>query len=120
MPGRFFLGVGTGENLNEHILGDHSPLHDLRLAMLEDAVDVIRLLWQGGTQTHRGCYYILEALFAANLNRVYSAVALKALEVYAISTSWLRQDTVCDALGLDHTWYEWLAPHKNGERAHNP
>jgi coenzyme F420-dependent glucose-6-phosphate dehydrogenase len=51
MPGRFFLGVGTGENLNEHILGDHWPPHDLRLAMLAEAVDVIRLLWQGGTQT---------------------------------------------------------------------
>src|SRR6186997_734236 len=60
MPGRFFLGVGTGENLNEHILGDHWPPHDLRLAMLEEAVDVIRLLWQGGTQTHRGCHYVVE------------------------------------------------------------
>src|SRR5688572_22564219 len=52
MPGRFFLGVGTGENLNEHILGDRWPPHDLRLARLEEAVAVIRLLWQGGTQTH--------------------------------------------------------------------
>jgi len=60
MPGRFFFGVGTGENLNEHILGDHWPPHDLRLAMLEEALDVIRLLWQGGTQTHRGCYYTVE------------------------------------------------------------
>src|SRR5215211_9294726 len=60
MPGRFFLGVGTGENLNEHILGEHWPPHDLRLAMLEEAVEVIRLLWQGGTQTYRGCYYVVE------------------------------------------------------------
>src|SRR5688572_27428734 len=52
MQGRFFLGVGTGENLNEHILGDRWPPHDLRLAQLEEAVAVIRLLWQGGTQTH--------------------------------------------------------------------
>ena len=36
---------------------------------------------------------ILEALFAANLNRVFGAIALKALEVYAISTPWLHQDT---------------------------
>src|SRR5256885_13869764 len=56
MPGRFFLGVGTGENLNEHILGEHWPPHDLRLAMLEEALEVIRLLWQGGTPTHRGCF----------------------------------------------------------------
>ena len=37
MPGRFFLGVGTGENLNEHILGDRWPAHDMREAMLEEA-----------------------------------------------------------------------------------
>src|SRR5499425_3327686 len=41
---------------------------------------------------------ILEALFAANLNRVYSAVALKALEVYALPTPWLHQDTTTIAL----------------------
>jgi G6PDH family F420-dependent oxidoreductase len=56
MLGRFFLGVGTGENLNEHILGHRWPPHEVRLAMLEEAVGVIRLLWQGGEQTHYGCY----------------------------------------------------------------
>ena len=60
MPGRFFLGVGTGENLNEHILGHQWPPHDRRLAMLTEALEVIRLLWQGGTQTYRGCYYTVE------------------------------------------------------------
>jgi G6PDH family F420-dependent oxidoreductase len=60
MPGRFFLGVGTGENLNEHILGDHWPAPDERLAMLEEAIEVMRLLWQGGYQTHRGAYYDVE------------------------------------------------------------
>jgi coenzyme F420-dependent glucose-6-phosphate dehydrogenase len=60
MPGRFFLGVGTGENLNEHVLGDRWPPHDERLAMLEEAIDVMRLLWQGGSQTHRGEFYIVE------------------------------------------------------------
>ena len=60
MPGRFFLGVGTGENLNEHILGDRWPAHDLRLEMLEEAIAVIRQLWQGGTQTFRGRFYTVE------------------------------------------------------------
>jgi coenzyme F420-dependent glucose-6-phosphate dehydrogenase len=60
LPGRFFLGVGTGENLNEHILGDHWPAPDERLAMLEEAVHVMRLLWQGGYQTHRGEHYTVE------------------------------------------------------------
>src|ERR687883_667463 len=51
MPGRFFLGVGTGENLNEHVLGDRWPPVDVRREMLEEAVEVIRLLWQGGSQS---------------------------------------------------------------------
>ncbi len=60
MPGRFFLGVGTGENLNEHILGDRWPPHDIRLEMLEEAIQVIRLLWEGGTKSHWGMYYTVE------------------------------------------------------------
>jgi coenzyme F420-dependent glucose-6-phosphate dehydrogenase len=60
MPGRFFLGVGTGENLNEHILGDRWPLPDERLEMLEEAVAVMRLLWEGGEQTHRGKHYTVD------------------------------------------------------------
>jgi G6PDH family F420-dependent oxidoreductase len=60
MPGRFWLGVGTGENLNEHILGDHWPAADVRRDMLEEAVEVIRLLWRGGTQSHYGKYYVVE------------------------------------------------------------
>ena len=60
MPGRFFLGLGTGENLNEHILGDRWPSADERVEMLEEAIQVIRLLWQGGTQTHRGRYYTVD------------------------------------------------------------
>jgi G6PDH family F420-dependent oxidoreductase len=60
MPGRFFLGVGTGENLNEHILGDRWPPVDVRQEMLDEAVDVIRLLWQGGEKSFYGSYYIVE------------------------------------------------------------
>src|ERR1700709_743778 len=40
--GRFILGVGSGEALNEHILGDPWPTVDRRLEMLEEAVDLIR------------------------------------------------------------------------------
>src|ERR1051325_11212886 len=60
LPGRFFLGVGTGENLNEHILGDRWPLPDERIDMLEEAIDVMRLLWEGGEQTHRGRFYTVD------------------------------------------------------------
>jgi coenzyme F420-dependent glucose-6-phosphate dehydrogenase len=60
MPGRFFLGVGTGENLNEHVFGARWPLPDERLEMLEEAVEMMRLLWQGGEQTHRGRHYTID------------------------------------------------------------
>ena len=60
MPGRFYLGVGTGENLNEHILGDHWPAYDQRAEMLEEAVDVIRMLWEGESVTYYGNYYTVE------------------------------------------------------------
>jgi coenzyme F420-dependent glucose-6-phosphate dehydrogenase len=60
LPGRFFLGVGTGENLNEHVLGDRWPPGEVRLEMLAEAIDVIRLLWTGGYQSHRGRYYTVE------------------------------------------------------------
>jgi len=60
LDGRFFLGVGTGENLNEHVLGDRWPSPDERYEMLEEAVEVMRLLWQGGEQTHRGKHYTVD------------------------------------------------------------
>lgn len=60
MPGRFFLGVGSGENLNEHVLGDHWPATPVRQEMLREAVEVIRELWQGSLTTRYGEYYIVE------------------------------------------------------------
>jgi len=59
MPGRFFLGVGTGENLNEHILGDGWPDWEIRAEMLEEAVGIIRDLWTGEEVSHRGEYYLV-------------------------------------------------------------
>jgi alkanesulfonate monooxygenase SsuD/methylene tetrahydromethanopterin reductase-like flavin-dependent oxidoreductase (luciferase family) len=60
LEGRFCLGVGSGEALDEHILGVRWPEADERLEMLEEAVEVIRELWQGGTHNHRGCHYRVE------------------------------------------------------------
>ena len=60
LDGRFEFGIGTGENLNEHIFGDRWPPTDVRLEMLEEAVEVIRLLWEGGTKTHYGKHYTVE------------------------------------------------------------
>lgn len=58
--GRFFLGVGTGERLNEHILGDHWPPHHVRLEMLDEAVRVMRKLWKGEMTSHDGKHYTVE------------------------------------------------------------
>ncbi|HET8619761.1 MAG TPA: TIGR03557 family F420-dependent LLM class oxidoreductase [Acidimicrobiales bacterium] len=58
--GRFRFGVGSGEALNEHILGDRWPPADLRLDMLAEAVELIRTLWTGREVTYRGLHYTVE------------------------------------------------------------
>jgi len=60
MPGRFFLGVGAGENLNEHIFGARWPSSEERREMLEEAVQVMRLLWKGEKCSHRGRHYTID------------------------------------------------------------
>jgi G6PDH family F420-dependent oxidoreductase len=88
LDGRFTLGVGTGEALNEHVLGDVWPSTDVRLEMLEEAVDLIRELWKGEPVTRRGEHYTVDTA------RIYtmpdqpppiyvSAFGPKALEVAA-------------------------------------
>ena len=57
LEGRFVLGVGTGEALNEHVLGDAWPSYDVRMEMLEEAVVLIRRLWEGDFVTTRGTHY---------------------------------------------------------------
>ncbi|KOV96394.1 MULTISPECIES: LLM class F420-dependent oxidoreductase [unclassified Streptomyces] len=58
--GRFRLGVGTGEALNEHILGDRWPPTQVRLEMLEEAIQVMRRLFTGEEVTHHGTHYTVE------------------------------------------------------------
>jgi coenzyme F420-dependent glucose-6-phosphate dehydrogenase len=60
MPGRFFLGVGTGERLNEHVTGEPWPRPDRRRAMLQEAVEVMRELWRGDAVVHRGEHYVVD------------------------------------------------------------
>lgn len=59
-PDRFRLGVGTGEALNEHILGGPWPRSGVRREMLEEAVAVIRQLMSGAEVNHRGRHYTVE------------------------------------------------------------
>ncbi|OUC92400.1 TIGR03557 family F420-dependent LLM class oxidoreductase [Streptosporangium minutum] len=58
--GRFRLGVGTGEALNEHIIDSRWPPASERLEMLEEAVELMRELWSGRLVTHRGAHYDLD------------------------------------------------------------
>lgn len=84
--GRFTLGVGTGEALNEHILGDVWPHAEQRLDMLEEAVEVMRALWTGEVVSHQGRHYTVDTARIYSLPDtpppVYvSALGPKALEV---------------------------------------
>jgi coenzyme F420-dependent glucose-6-phosphate dehydrogenase len=83
LPGRFFLGVGTGENLNEHVLGAKWPAADERLEMLEEAVEVMRLLWEGDYQTHRGKHYTVEDLRIFDLPDEPIEIAIAAMQPQA-------------------------------------
>jgi coenzyme F420-dependent glucose-6-phosphate dehydrogenase len=94
MPGRFFLGVGTGENLNEHVTGARWPAPDERLEMLEEAVGVMRQLWQGGYQTHRGKHYTVEKARIFDLPDEPVEVAVAAMQPQAAELA----GTIGDAL----------------------
>lgn len=88
LDGRFALGVGSGEALNEHILGDHWPPVDTRLEMLEEAVTVMRALWEGSLVTHHGAHYNVENARIYSLGEspppvIISAFGPEAAEVAA-------------------------------------
>jgi G6PDH family F420-dependent oxidoreductase len=67
LGGKFILGVGSGEALNEHILGDAWPSADVRLEMLEEAVWLIRELWTGEVITTEGKYFKVDHARIYNL-----------------------------------------------------
>jgi G6PDH family F420-dependent oxidoreductase len=58
--GRFTLGVGAGERLNEHVVGGGWPAVGVRHEMLREALEIIRLLWSGGYHSYRGTHLTLE------------------------------------------------------------
>ncbi len=60
-PGRFWIAVGSGQALNEHITGDKWPTKTDRNARLKESVDVMRKLWTGAEVTHRGIVTVEEA-----------------------------------------------------------
>jgi G6PDH family F420-dependent oxidoreductase len=59
--GRFRLGLGSGENLNEHVIGGGWPSVDVRHEKLVEAVEIIRALWEGGYVNYRGEHFDVES-----------------------------------------------------------
>ena len=59
--GRFTLGLGAGENLNEHVTGGGWPPVNVRHQMLAEAVDIIRSLWAGGYVNYDGRHFQVDS-----------------------------------------------------------
>jgi probable non-F420 flavinoid oxidoreductase len=78
--GRFWIAVGSGQALNEHVTGEEWPTKDLRNARLKECVEVMRALWRGETVTHRGLVTVEDA-------RVYSLPAQEPTVIGAAITA---------------------------------
>jgi coenzyme F420-dependent glucose-6-phosphate dehydrogenase len=60
-PGRFYLGIGAGEALNEHVVGSYWPEAPARLDRLVESIEIIRKLFSGKVVKHTGAYFTLES-----------------------------------------------------------
>jgi G6PDH family F420-dependent oxidoreductase len=74
--GRFTLGLGAGENLNEHIVGGRWPIAGVRHEMLTEAVEIIRALWAGETVTYRGKHFDVESAKVWDLPEVAPPIGI--------------------------------------------
>ncbi len=74
--GRFTLGVGAGERLNEHVVGGGWPSVRVRHELLREALEIIRLLWQGGSQSYAGKHLTLEDARLWDLPEVLPEIAV--------------------------------------------
>jgi G6PDH family F420-dependent oxidoreductase len=74
--GRFTLGLGAGENLNEHIVGGHWPIVGIRHEMLGEAVEIIRALWSGETVTYHGRHFDVESAKVWDLPDVAAPIGI--------------------------------------------
>ncbi len=86
--GRFTLGVGSGERLNEHVVGRGFPAVAERQGMLSEALEIIRLLWQGGYRSYRGEYLDLEDARVFDLPDELPVIAVAA--AVRMPRSWPR------------------------------
>lgn len=78
LEGRFILGLGTGENLNEHIIGQGWPPIKIRQEMLIEAIEVIKLLLQGGYQSYYGNYFNVDTARIYTMPKVTIPIIISA------------------------------------------
>lgn len=91
LEGRFFLGLGTGENLNEHVVGIGWPPINDRQDMLIEAVEIIRMLWEGDYKTYYGNFYTVEDA------RIFTLP--KTLPDIYIAASGVKSASIAGAIG---------------------
>jgi coenzyme F420-dependent glucose-6-phosphate dehydrogenase len=88
-PGRFWLALGSGENLNEHITGDVWPPKAERQQRLLECVSIMRALFAGETVTHRGLVHVSEAkLYTRPREPPPLIAAAVSVETAAWAASW--------------------------------
>ncbi|WP_224387384.1 TIGR03557 family F420-dependent LLM class oxidoreductase [Pseudonocardia sp. ICBG1293] len=76
--GRFTLGVGSGEQLSEHVTGHPWPVVGVRHEMFREALEIIRLLWSGGYRTYRGTHLSIEDARVFDLPETLPEIAVAA------------------------------------------
>ncbi|QTJ64871.1 TIGR03557 family F420-dependent LLM class oxidoreductase [Rhodococcus sp. ZPP] len=76
--GRFTLGLGSGERLNEHVVGGGWPSVRVRHEMLRESLDIIRLLWSGGYHSYEGKHLTLDDARVYDLPEVPPTIAVAA------------------------------------------
>lgn len=87
LEGRFTWGVGTGENLNEHVIGHPWPPAEIRLEMLIEAVEIVRMLWEGESVNYRGRYYLVEDARIFDLPERLPPIVVSAFGEDAVRTA---------------------------------
>ncbi|MFY0407643.1 TIGR03557 family F420-dependent LLM class oxidoreductase [Solicola sp. PLA-1-18] len=76
--GRFTLGLGSGERLNEHVVGGGWPSVSVRQEMFRESIEIIRQLWQGGYQSYEGKHLTIDDARVFDLPDVLPRVAIAA------------------------------------------
>jgi G6PDH family F420-dependent oxidoreductase len=101
MPGRFRLGLGTGEALNEHVVGAPWPAPAVRREMLEEAIEVIRRLWRGRLVSHRGRYFTVDRARLYSLPDPLPPIYVSAFGPAAVRLAGRVGDGLCSTIPDD-------------------